>query len=87
MADEFQSVSDTPESQARNAHAVSPHATNPLPATSKALYVGGQGDVTVRLIDDIADVTFVNVPAGMILPIRASHVRAITSATNILNLY
>ena len=87
MPDEFSSTSDTPESQARNAAAVIPHASDPLTAISKALYVGVGGNVVVRLVDDEADVQFVNVPAGMILPIRASHVRDASTASGIVNLY
>lgn len=87
MSDEFNSTSDTPESQARNASVVIPHPSDPLDNISKALWVGGEGNVAVRLVDDDNDVTFASVPAGSILPIRASHVRDTTSATNIINLY
>jgi hypothetical protein len=88
MADEFTSTSDSPISPARNALAVTPHDTNALANVSKALYVGGAGNIVVRLADDSADVTFTGVTAGSILPIRASHVRATsTTATSIVNMY
>jgi len=88
MADEFSLNADSPIAPARNASAVTPHATNPLANVAKALYVGGAGDIACRLVDDTADVTFVGVPAGAVLPIRASHVRATgTTATNIVALY
>lgn len=87
MADEFASTADSQIAPARNASAVAPHAINPLPHVTKALYVGGAGNVVCRLVDDTADVTFVSVPSGAILPVRASHVRASGTATNIVALY
>lgn len=86
MADEF--LADTAASPARNASAVTPHATNPLGNVSKGLYVGGAGDIACRLVDDTADVTFASIPAGAILPLRVSHVRVTgTTATDIIALY
>ena len=87
MANEFATSPDEQISPARNAAAVVPHATDPLPNVSKALYVGGAGDLVVRLVDDSADVTFVGVAAGSIVPIRATFVRDTGTATNIVNLY
>lgn len=79
---------DEPTISARNAVAVTPHATNSLSNVSKGLYVGGAGDITCRLVDDASDVVFVGVPAGAILPIRVTHVRVSgTTATSIVNLY
>ncbi len=70
------------------AAAVTPHASNPLSGSPRALYVGGTGDIACRLHGDTADVTFVAIPAGSILPIKASHVRISgTSATYIVALY
>ena len=87
MADKFQ-YSDAVSCPARKAAAVTPHDTNALADVPKALYVGAAGNVACRLIDDSADVTFVGVPAGAILPIRVSHVRSTsTTATSIVALY
>lgn len=87
MADRFELRPDNVSAPARRAAAVTPHATNPLTDVPKALYVGGEGTVVCRLVDDSADVTFSAVPAGTLLPIRVSHVRATSTATLIVALY
>lgn len=84
MADEFRS--DASFTPARNAATVTPSDTA-LTNVSKALYVGGGGDLVVRHVDDDADTTYVGVPAGAILPARVTHVRAASTATNIVNMY
>lgn len=70
----------------RAPYAVTPHATNPLPVVPKALYIGGAGNLVVRGAGSDADVTFVGLPAGFILDVAASHVRASSTATNIVAL-
>ena len=86
MADEFAFV-DTSIAPARNASAVTPHATNALANVSKALWVGTGGDLVVRCADDDADVTIPGVPSGSIIPVRVTHVRATSPAAGIVNLY
>lgn len=71
----------TPSSDPRP---VVPHATNALPVVAKSLYVGGFGNVTLRAEGGSSDITFFNVPDGAILNVRATHVRATTTATNIV---
>lgn len=67
--------------------AVVPHDTNALATTARALFVGTGGNLTVRLVDDSADVLFKGVAAGSILPVQASHVRATgTTAADIVAL-
>ena len=71
---------------ARRALAVTPHDTDALPILAKALWVGTAGSVVLRAVDGATDVSF-TVPAGQILPVRASHVRATgTSAGNLVAL-
>lgn len=74
-------------SPAVNAFAVTKSDTTVFARPTKALYVGGGGDVAVLLADDTAAVTFSAVPAGALLPIRVSKVLSTgTTATLILGL-
>jgi len=88
MADAFATSADAAYAPATRAAAIVPHDTNPLSDISKAIYVGSGGDVTVRAVRDGADHAWKAVPAGSILPVRASHVRATgTTAGDLLGLY
>lgn len=88
MTDYFQSSADSVSSPSRRALAVTPHDTSPLTDIPKALYVGTGGNIAMRGVDGTADQVWKNVPAGAVLPFRASHVRATgTTATDILALY
>jgi len=70
-------------SGANYAFSISPNS-NVLPRVTKAIYVGGAGNV-VATVSGVS-VTFTAVPAGTILPIRASKVTATTTATNLVGL-
>lgn len=86
-SDNFASSPRKIDGPVRSAAAVVPHATNGID-TTRAIYVGGAGDITLRLVDDSTDQVFKAVPAGSLLPIRASFIRASgTTATSILALY
>lgn len=70
-----------------HAAAVTPHNTNELEYVTRALYVGGAGDVAVTM-QDSGNVTFVGVPAGTTLPIRVKVVKVTgTDATSIIALW
>jgi hypothetical protein len=78
---------DGPLNSASHGFAITPHATNPLEQVTRALWVGGAGNIAVRFRDGSADVTIVGVPAGMVLDFAVTHVRAAgTTATNIVGL-
>jgi hypothetical protein len=67
------------------ATAVTPSDGTELPAG--AIYVGGAGNVSV-VTEGGDTVTFSNVPAGFILPLRVTKVRSTsTTATNIVLLW
>lgn len=54
----------------------------------RGLYVGGAGDVAVRMINaPSTTVTITAVAAGTILPIRITRVMAATTATDITGFY
>lgn len=87
MSDSFSAHSSGLNSPATSAQAITPSDSNALATTPRALYVGGAGDVSVILIGDASAVTFSAVPAGTILPLRCSKVRATgTTATNIVGI-
>ena len=87
MADKYSDV-DSVMSSARKAFAITPHDTNELALTPKALYIGGAGNLVAILADDSASVTFTGLAAGTILPVRAKIVKSTsTTATLIIGLY
>lgn len=70
-----------------DAVAVTPHDTNDLAQTTRALYIGGAGNVKLITISGNT-VTFTGLPAGTLLPIRATRIFATdTTATGIVNLF
>jgi hypothetical protein len=77
----------TSQGAAEQAVAVTPSDANDLAITSRAIYVGGAGDLTVVMCGDGSTVTFSAVPVGSVLPIRVTRVKATgTTATLILSL-
>ena len=69
-----------------DAIAVTPSDSTDLVNVSRALWIGSAGNVSVVMLSG-ATATFTGVPAGSLLPIRVSRVRAtLTTAGNILAL-
>ena len=67
--------------------AVTPNDSVDLPATTRALWIGGAGDVKVTLQAGVA-LTLSAVPAGSMLPLQVTRVWATgTSATLITALW
>ncbi len=84
MADAFESYQASLTAPAEDAFAVTPHDTNALAKTTRGLYIGGAGQVTV-IMKSGNTVPFPNCPAGFILPARVTHVKSTgTTATNIV---
>lgn len=71
-------ISDSVNGPASNAEAVTPGA-GALSNTTRALFVGTGGDVTVTMAGG-GSVQFTNVPDGTTLPIRVTHVTAATAS-------
>jgi hypothetical protein len=72
---------------AEHAFAITVHDANDEDVVTRALYVGGTGDVKVATRGG-EDVTFVAVPAGTILPIRVTRVWDTgTDASDMIGLY
>ena len=87
MADRFETHIDTLSQPARDAFAITPHASNEVDPLPKAIFVGTGGNITLRASDSSADVIFKNVASGQILDVRAKYVRAAgTTATDIIGL-
>ncbi|TQN59733.1 hypothetical protein FLX27_20225 [Agrobacterium tumefaciens] len=74
------------ESPASNGFDILPDDTNPLPSPTRAIYVGNGGQLCLTLLSG-ATVTFQNLPAGSLLPVRATRVFSTrTTATGIIGL-
>lgn len=88
MPDKFKNANPELSSPASNAAAVTPHDTNELADFSRALWVGGAGNLVVVMVGDSASVTFTAVPAGTLLPFRVKKVLATgTTATSIVAVF
>jgi hypothetical protein len=87
MSDTFEQTATGLDSPAKNAFAVTPHDTNALTSDTRGIYIGGAGDM-VLVTTGGETVTFVGLPAGFILPVRANIIKSTgTTATNIVGLY
>lgn len=82
MSDAFANHSPGLSSPYSDGFAITPGAS-PLAQTTRAIYIGGDGDITVTMKSG-ASVTFA-VKAGKTLRIRATHVTAAT-ATGLIGL-
>ena len=83
MADNYENHHVSLESPAVSGVAITPSTADIDPVT-RAIYVGGSGDITVTFPDDTV-VTFVAVAEGIVLPVRAKKVTAAT-ATGLIGL-
>lgn len=86
MPDQFDKHVTALDSPAADAVAVTPSDSVNFTTNARALYVGNTGNVVLIPLGGTA-VTFANVAAGTIIPVRCSRVNATgTTATNIVRL-
>lgn len=75
------------QSPAEGGYAITKSDTTVLEPPTRAVWVGGAGDLAVRYFDQSTD-TLKSVPAGTLLPIRVDKVLSTgTTATNISGMY
>ena len=86
--DTFAAQPDTEWGPAQSAAAVTPSDSADLTTTSRAIYVGGAGNLKVNMNETGSEITFVAVAAGSVLPIRVDRVYSTgTTATSIVALW
>ena len=86
MPDRYKNHAGSVDGPAVDGFAIAPSDGTPLAETTRALYVGGTGDLTLVLAGG-TELAFANVPAGALLPVRATAVKATgTTATNLVGL-
>ncbi|WP_209426783.1 hypothetical protein [Pararhodobacter sp. SW119] len=86
MQDDFRRHETSLTAPAERAEAIVPSDSAELPRATRAIYVGGAGDLRVRMISGEA-VTFAGMQAGMSYPLRLRQVLATgTTATGLVGL-
>lgn len=86
MADIFEKNFTELESPVSNAAAITPNDSTDLTQTTRAIYIGGSGNLTVQMAGG-QEITFVGLIAGIILPIRVRKVKTSSTTTNLVALY
>jgi len=88
MADQFESFARGVEAPAYNAFAITASNSTDLSFVTRGIYTGTGGTLVCILAGDSASVTFGDIPAGIILPLRVKRVLAAgTTATGLVGLY
>lgn len=87
MADKFATYSAGSGSPATGGFSVTKSDATVFAQPTRSLWVGGAGDVAVRMLDGTTPI-FTGVLAGALLPVRVDKVLSTgTTATNIVGLY
>lgn len=87
MTDSFKNFARSLTSPPENAGAIVPDDAADLPQATRALYVGGAGDVVLRMLGG-ETVTLANLQAGALVPLRVARVLATgTTATGLVGLW
>lgn len=73
----YSKYNDTVGAPARECFTITPHATNPLTTTTKAIRAPSDGIIVLKAIDSVADVSH-PVLQGEVIAVRATHVRSTT---------
>ena len=58
-----------------------------LPVATRGIYIGVTGDLIVKLVGDESFTTFVDVPAGSVLPLRIASIDTSTDCDFMVGLY
>ena len=86
MAETYEHYAAGLESPASHGFDIVPDDTVPLPSPTRAIYVGNGGQLCLTLLSGTT-VTFQNLSAGSLLPVRATRVFLTrTTATGIIGL-
>lgn len=83
--DRFDGHASSLDGPAAHGFAITPNDANDLPEVTRAIYVGGGGTLVARLLSG-AELSFANVPAGTILPLRATRITTASTATLLVGL-
>lgn len=87
VVDKFRNQYATYDGPAGNAFSITPSDSVNCDFATRAVYVGGTGDLTVVTINDEV-VTFIGIPGGTLLPLRIKRVNSTsTTASALVGLY
>lgn len=87
MATQLFNTSNSISAPYKFAAAVTPNDSADLTYTTRAVYIGGAGNM-VATMDGGGDVTFTGLTVGSVLPVCVSRIKATsTTATNIVALW
>lgn len=87
MPDPFERHSPGLSSPAFDAFEITPDDDTPLSQVTRAIYVGGEGNLTLTMVRG-QTVTFRAVQPGMIYPLRCKHIHQTgTTASGIVGLF
>jgi hypothetical protein len=88
MAVELSSARHTPDGPSVDGGAVTPSDSTDLSPLPRALYIGGDGNVSVDTFGGTESLIFNGAKAGSIIPMAVRRVNATgTTATNIVAMY
>lgn len=87
MSEKYQGRADDIVAPARGGFAITTSDSTDLAAETRAIYVGGAGDL-VAVLASGDEVSFVGLAGGTLLPVRARRIKATgTSATHLVGLH